>query len=109
MKEKTQTQANGFSIRTVSPEQINRIILELRNSKSSGLDNLDTFIIKLIRPYIIPAVTHIVNTSISTQQFPTIYKSAKVVPLYKGKETSATQPKSYRPVAILPIVSKILE
>ena len=106
---KAQTQTNGFSINTVSPDEINRIIIELRNSKSCGLDNLDTFIIKLIRPHIIPAVTHLINTSISTQQFPTIYKSAKVVPLYKGKDSSETQPKSYCPVAILPIVSKILE
>ena len=109
MKEKEQIHTDGLSINTVSPEQINKIILELRNSKSCGLDNLDTYIVKLIRPHIIPAVTHIINTSISTQQFPTTYKSAKVVPLYKGKESSATQPKLYRPVAILPIISKILE
>ena len=31
------------------------------------------------------------------------------MPLYKGKDSSETQPKSYRPVPILPIVSKILE
>ena len=109
MAAKSQKQIDTLSICTVTPDQIDRIIKELRNSKSSGLDNLDTYIIKLIRPHIIPVVTHLINTSISTQQFPTIYKSAKVVPLYKGKDSPETQPKSYRPVAILPIVSKILE
>ena len=56
-----------------------------------------------------PALTHIVNLSITTQTFPKAYKVAKVVPLYKGKEADLTNPKSYRPVALLPIVSKILE
>ena len=42
------------------------------------MDNLDTYIIELIRPYIVPVMTHIVNTSISTHIFPTAYKIAKV-------------------------------
>ena len=81
----------------------------MKNSKSCGLDNLDTNIIKLIRPYIVPVITHIVNTSISTNQFPTIYKHAKVIPLHKGKDAPSTQAKSYRPISILPVVSKIIE
>ena len=62
-----------------------------------------------MRPYIIPVITHIVNTSITTNQFPTEYKIAKVIPLHKGKEAPATLAKSYRPVSILPVLSKILE
>ena len=41
-------------------------------------------------------------------KFPTKWKIAKVVPLYKGKG-SKLDPKNYRPVAILPILSKVLE
>ena len=82
---------------------------KLKNSKSCGLDNIDTYILKLTRKFIVPALTHIVNLSISTQTFPKAYKVAKVVPLYKGNECETTDPKSYRPVALLPIVSKVLE
>ena len=99
----------GLSLSSVSPDNINKIIKGLKNSKSCGLDNLDTFIIKLIRPYIVPSITHIVNISISTEEFPSLYKRAKVVPLHKGKDAPATQPKSYRPVSILPVISKIIE
>ena len=81
----------------------------LKNSKSCGLDNIDTYILKLTRKFIVPALTHIFNLSISTQTFPKAYKVAKVVPLYKGKECETTDPKSYRPLALLPIVSKVLE
>ena len=49
------------------------------------------------------------NLSIRTNTFPKPWKNAKVAPLYKGKDSNRTSPKSYRPVAILPIASKVLE
>ena len=64
---------------------------------------------KLARPYIVPAVTHIVNPSLTILTFPKAYKVAKVVPLYKGKDSSVTAPKSYSPVALFQITSKVLE
>ena len=79
----------------------------LKNSKSCGLDNIDTYIIKLIKHEILPALTHIVNLSIETSTFPAEYKVAKIIPLLK--KSDPLNPKNYRPVAILPIVSKIIE
>ena len=64
---------------------------------------------KLVHPYIVPAVTHIVNQSLTFLTFPKAYKVAKVVPLYKGKDFPVKAPKSYRPVALLPIPSKVLK
>ena len=109
MEERPFPRTKGLDLRAVMPFQVNKIIQQLKNSKSSGLDNIDTFIIKLTRLYIVPAITHIINTSIRTHQFPSICKIAKVVPLYKGKEAPLTGPKSYRPISILPAVSKIIE
>ena len=102
--------ACSFSTSAVSPEEIDKIIRNLKNSKSSGMDNLDTYIIKLTRAHIVPSVCHIVNLSIQSRKFPTKWKIAKVVPLYKGKG-SKFDPKNCRPVAILPlpILSKVLE
>ena len=45
--------------------------------------------------------------SIKNKVFPRKWKLAKVIPLHKKNETFL--PKNYRPVALLPIVSKILE
>ena len=98
-----------LSLKTVTPSEVEAIVKKLKNSKSCGLDQIDTYIVKLTRPYIVPALTHIINLSISTLTFPKAYKVAKVVPLYKGKESDVTAPKSYRPVALLPVTSKILE
>ena len=98
----------AFSLSAVAPAEVDTIIKNLKNSKSAGVDELDTYILKLTRKHIVPAVCHIVNLSIQYRKFPTKWKISKVVPLYKGKG-SKFDPKSFRPVAILPIISKVME
>ena len=66
-------------------EQVDKFISNLKNSKASGMDNLDTYLLKLTKKSIVPAVCHILNLSLMTNRFPTKWKLAKVVPLYKGK------------------------
>ena len=99
----------GLSLNAATPEAVDKIIRKMKNSKACGLDNIDTRIIKMARPYIVPALTHIINLSLSTLTFPSAFKVAKVVPLLKGKDSPAAEPKSYRPVALLPVISKVLE
>ena len=63
--------------------------------------------IKLAKVELLPVITHIVNLLVKYRSFPKPWKIAKVVPLHKKDEDFL--PKNYRPVALLPIVSKILE
>ena len=97
----------SFRFKPVKQEDVMKIISRLKNSKSSGVDYIDTATLKLVAREILPAITHIINLSISQGTFPTIWKHSKVIPLLKkGDPLSA---KNYRPVALLPILSKILE
>ena len=75
----------------------------------TGFDNIDAFVLKLIKNEITSAITHIVNTSIKTSVFPTLWKYAKVIPLLKPGAKDQLSAKSYRPVALLPVASKVLE
>ena len=97
----------SFKIQAVHPEVVSDIIKKLKNSKSCGLDNIDSYILKLACDELTPGITHIVNLSISGSHFPTPWKNSKVIPLFKKED--ATIPKNYRPVSLLPILSKILE
>ena len=97
----------SFALAAVHPDQVDKIISSLSSSSAFGLDQIDTSIIKLIKAEILPAVTHVINLSISTRKFPTAWKKSKVVPLHKKEDP--LNPKNYRPVAIVPILSKILE
>ena len=107
LREVLQNRRCIFSLRPVSPEEVRKIIAGLKNTKSTGMDYINTWVIKLIATDIVPAVTHIVNLSITNQEFPQSWKIAKVVPLLKGGDPF--RPENYRPVSLLPIFSKILE
>ena len=52
-------------------------------------------------------LSEICNLSISREVFPDAYKVAKLKPIYKkGKKTD---PSSYRPISLFPIISKVVE
>ena len=68
-----------FSLQAVRPDEVFKVITALKNSKSTGTDNIDTFIIKLVAQDILAPLTHVINTSISTATFPSSWKHAKVV------------------------------
>ena len=98
-----------FKLKPVHPDEVRKLVLNLKNSKSTGLDNIDTRTIKLVIEEILPALTHVINLSITNQEFPEIYKQSKIIPLLKKPKDDPLNPKFYRPVALLPILSKILE
>ena len=85
LMQRMQGQSQPFSPAPVTPDQIEKIISSLKNSKACGVDTVDTYILKLIKTDIVPAVCHIVNLSLQTNKFPTKWKRANVIPLYKGK------------------------
>ena len=97
----------SFYLKPVDPDEIEKIISGLKSTKSCGLDNIDSFVIKLAKNELVPAITHIVNLSISQETFPKAWKNAKIIPLHKKNER--TEPKNYCPVALLSILSKIME
>ena len=97
----------SFVLQPVHPDTVEKIISSLKSTKSCGLDNIDSYIIKLAKDELVPAITHILNLSINQMTFPAAWKTAKVIPLYKKDEY--TDPKNYRPVALLAVFSKILE
>ena len=97
----------SFSLKAVHPDDISKIIQNLKSSKSCGLDNIDSFVLKLACEELTPAITHVVNLSIGQSYFPSTWKTSKVIPLFKKGDS--TVQKNYRPVSLLPITSKILE
>ena len=99
----------SFTIKPVKEEDVLKIIKDLKNSSATCVDCIDTRTIKLIADLIAPVLTHVINLSIKSSIFPSICKWAKVVPLLKSMSADALLPKSYRPVALLPILSKVME
>ena len=91
----------------VSMRKVKKILKNLRSSKSVGLDELDSYSLKVAADIIAPSVHHIVTLSVMQQKFPSSFKLAKVIPLHK--KLSKLDRKNYRPVSILSPLSKVLE
>ena len=96
-----------FRLKSVHPEDVLKIIGKLKTSSSCGTDEISSYVLKLIKHEITPVVTHLVNLSITQQDFPFLWKVAKVIPLHKKNEI--LYPKNYRPVSLLCVLSKVLE
>ena len=92
------------------PTDINTIVLtikQLKDKKSCGSDGIALRFLRDALPVIAPYLTCIINTSIVTGEFPTTWKHAIITPVYKSGSTD--DPCNYRPISLLPILSKLLE
>jgi hypothetical protein len=79
----------------------------LPTSKSTGLDGLAAKFLKISADVVTETITYILNLSIQTKIYPNLFKTAKVTPIFKKGQKHDIA--NYRPISILPILSKILE
>ena len=90
-----------------SENEIIKIVNSLEPSKSCGYDNLNVNLLKKIIFYIVSPLNHIFNLSFCSGIFPDSMKIAKVIPIFKKDDP--TEIKNYRPISLLPVLSKLLE
>ncbi len=76
---------------------------------SSGYDNLSSKALIQFAPIIHPALRIITNQSLITGIFPSTLKVAIVIPIYKGNNSDPNDFGNYRPISLLPTISKIIE
>jgi len=82
-------------------------LLSLNNSKAIPSDGITTRFIKRCLQPLCPYITKFINVSLESAVVPDKLKIALVRPVYKAGATD--EPGNYRPISILPVISKILE
>ncbi len=73
------------------------------------LDPIPSHLLQAISPTLLPALTHIINTSLLTGIFPNAFKQARVTPMLKKPTLNTSLLENYRPVSLLPFIAKTLE
>ena len=96
-----------FTIPLMKLSDLKSCINSLDASKTIGLDGISPRIIKLSSEIISSTLLDIINASFITGNFPDSLKSARIHPIHKGG--AKCDPANYRPISILPVISKIIE
>ena len=91
----------------VSSVSILKILKEFKTNKATGIDNLAGRFLKDGSNILYTTIAKICNLSIKLASFPDKCKVAKIKPLHK--KGLKTDPKNFRPISLLPLISKIIE
>ena len=84
-----------------------KILKNFDESKTPGIDYLSGIFLKDGASLLATPITQLCNLSISSGRFPDACKIPKLKPLFK--KGPKTDPKNYRPISLLPLMSKVLE
>ena len=92
---------------TFNTAQILRILKNLKNKKSTGLDGLRSILFRQLASKLARPLAMIFNFIMQAGEVPVIWKKAIVVPVFKKGVSS--NPQNYRPISLTCVGSKIFE
>ena len=91
----------------VTEHEVLKILNSLDTNKSSGPDKIPNKLLKMCALIIAGPLSKLFNKSLLSGIFPHSWKRACVTPIFK--KGSSSDPTNYRPISLLPNLSKILE
>ena len=95
------TQSVMSRFRLASANKVFKLLNGLSRTKATGLDKISSKVLKAAASTIAPSLTYILTCC-----FPFDWKMARLLPVYK--KGPRTLPENYRPISILPAVSKLM-
>ena len=104
MKEKACT----FEFSPVEVSMVEKMLLQLSDDTSPGIDNMDGTFLKVVAKELSIPICHIFNRCLASSLCPILWKEAKVIPLSKDRKAAFCGANS-RPISLLPVLSKMLE
>ena len=97
----------NFAFHLIDNNATMRIIKNTKISTSKGHDGISSELLRLITNDISKCITVIINQSLTSGIFPNSLKIAKVTPIFKKENNKLIT--NYRPISVLPVISKIFE
>ena len=97
----------GFNFQPETIQSIKKLINSLKINTSTGHDNISVKILQDSADTTAPYICDIINLSYQVREFPQCMKLATITALHKKKDVNIMS--NYRPISILPSLSKVLE
>ena len=86
--------------------EIEKIIKELKSTKSCGYGEITVRILKISSPFIVSPLTYICNRMLRTGTFPDKLQFSRIEPMYKKSDKTLIT--NYRPISLLLFFSNFL-
>ena len=96
-----------LQFKCITDNDTQKAIDKLENKNSSGHDGISNKLLKLLKMELSKSLTLIINQMITTGIFPDSFKISKIDPIFKKGDVSLLS--NYRPISLLPTISKIFE
>ena len=96
-----------FTLKSTTYDAVKKEINNLKNDCSTSFDTIPVKYLKLVSEYIASPITNIINNCIKDNNFPKMWKIARISPMPKVKVP--IKPSDYRPISVLPVLSKVFE
>ena len=99
----------NFCLVGTTEKQVLKIMQDIKSSKAPGIDKLSESekFLKDGDDILAKPLSALCNLSISREVFASACKAAKLKPIFK--KSKKTDPSNYRPISLLPVISKIIE
>ena len=98
---------DNFNLNLTTEKKVLEVLQFIDISKAAGIDKISGRFLKDGANILAKPIAKICNISISSGLFPSDCKIAKLKPLYK--KGSKTNPENFRPISLLPLISKVIE
>ena len=95
---------DSFTIQPTTHNKVSKILQNMRSYSSTSHDSSPIKFLKYVVDDISLPLTNIINNSIQMNVFPAQWKIGRICPI--PKVTNPVQMKEYRPISILPAMSK---
>lgn len=103
----TATPHNSLVVLPTDEAEIKTLIMDLKSDSATGWDGIPSRLLKDAREIISYPLSKLLNLCIEKGTFPRAFKKSIIIPIHKSGDKQTVS--NYRPISILPALSKIFE